>query len=460
MFAISGASCNWGRQATPAQTLPGTDLVGKAQAGCVKFRYDNNGAELARVYPGGVIQSRHMDASGRIDAISSQLNNAGPLLTSQGYSFNNGGDKTNVQSWSTGAATSSPGPASGASQTFTYDSLNRLTKVVETGGSAASWTYGYDQMGNRTSLARTGATGLAAGNETAAYDAASMLTSNSYGAFGYDRNGNETTAPAGPNGTGIPARTGQVTDPVGNTTAMTVAGSGLSFGYGGTSPGMYNQLLSAHGSRYGRSILGLALSSHTTGGTTIRYLIHPNGSNIGYAAPEGQAWFLTDRLGTIIGLANDTGALIASYSYDPTGLPRATTETGTLAGYNIHRYAGGILDKTTGLTRFGVRWYNPATGRFTTPDPSGKEKNKYLYASGNTCAKTDITGEGCGEDFLFGAISLVGLAASTVGLVASTVAEVPSGGLATAGLWASVIGYEASWAGLAGSLYSIKNDCG
>jgi len=106
--------------------------------------------------------------------------------------------------------------------------------------------------------------------------------------------------------------------------------------------------------------------------------------------------------------------LIASYSYDPTGIPRATSETGTVAGYNIHRYAGGLLDKTTGLTRFGVRWYNPATGRFTTPDPSGKEKNTYLYAGGNTCNKTDPIGEAFGA--CFGAAIGLGLGGVVIGL--------------------------------------------
>jgi len=354
-----------------------------------------------------VNQSRAIDASSRIFAVSSQLNNAGALLTSQGYSFNNGGDKANVQSWNTYAASLSPGPANGASQSFTYDSLNRVTKVTETGGTAASWQYAYDQMGNRTSVTRTGASG-ASGNETATYNKASMLTSNSYGALSYDKNGNELSAPAGPTGSGIPARTGEVTDAVGNTTSMTVNGTGLGFGYGGTNPGFYNQLLSAHGSTYVRSILGLALSSQVVGGKTIRYVTHPSGTNIGYVAPEGQAWFLTDRLGTVIGLASNSGSLIASYSYDPTGIPRATSETGTVAGYNIHRYAGGLLDKTTGLTRFGVRWYNPATGRFTTPDPSGKEKNTYLYASGNTCNRVDLSGESGCSDTAKNAISRLG----------------------------------------------------
>ena len=142
-------------------------------------------------------------------------------------------------------------------------------------------------------MTRAGATG-ATGNETAAYNKASMLTSNTFGSLSYDKNGNELSAPAGPTNSGVPARSGQVIDAVGDVTAMSVNGAGLAFAYGGTDPGLYNQVLSANGSTYVRSILGLALSSHTVNGNTIRYVTHPSGANIGYVAPEGQAWFLTD----------------------------------------------------------------------------------------------------------------------------------------------------------------------
>ena len=166
-------------------------------------------------------------------------------------------------------------------------------------------------------------------------------------------------------------------------------------------------------------------------GKTVRYITHPSGTNIGYVAPEGQAWYLTDRLGTVIGLVSDAGALIASYAYDPTGIPRATTETGTVAGYNIHRYAGGLLDKTTGLTRFGVRWYNPTTARFTTPDPSGKEKNTYLYASGNTCNRVDPSGETDWKRCLGNAAGLgfgiFGMASGAAGVTAGLIGEIPTG---------------------------------
>lgn len=57
-----------------------------------------------------------------------------------------------------------------------------------------------------------------AGGETATCNKASMLTSNSFGTFSYDKNGNEVLAPAGPARSGVPARKGETTDAVGNVT--------------------------------------------------------------------------------------------------------------------------------------------------------------------------------------------------------------------------------------------------
>lgn len=34
-------------------------------------------------------------------------------------------------------------------------------------------------------------------------------------------------------------------------------------------------------------------------------------------------------------------------------------------------YAGGYNDTTSNRIKFGARYYNPARGRFTQPDPSG-----------------------------------------------------------------------------------------
>lgn len=40
----------------------------------------------------------------------------------------------------------------------------------------------------------------------------------------------------------------------------------------------------------------------------------------------------------------------------------------------------------------GARYYDPNIGRFTQPDPSGQEKNPYLYAEGDPVNRIDPTG--------------------------------------------------------------------
>ena len=62
---------------------------------------------------------------------------------------------------------------------------------------------------------------------------------------------------------------------------------------------------------------------------------------------------------------------------------------------NHYRYATGYTDPT-GLIKMGARYYNPTTGHFTQPDPSGQEANRYAYASNNPTTHNDPTGL-CGE---------------------------------------------------------------
>ncbi|MFF2858856.1 RHS repeat-associated core domain-containing protein [Streptomyces rubiginosohelvolus] len=56
-----------------------------------------------------------------------------------------------------------------------------------------------------------------------------------------------------------------------------------------------------------------------------------------------------------------------------------------------YRFAGAYQDPT-GLYHFAARYCDPNIGRFTTPDPSGQEKNPYLYAEGDPVNRIDPTG--------------------------------------------------------------------
>ncbi|UYY83749.1 hypothetical protein OIT41_20780 (plasmid) [Arthrobacter sp. YA7-1] len=46
----------------------------------------------------------------------------------------------------------------------------------------------------------------------------------------------------------------------------------------------------------------------------------------------------------------------------------------------------------TQRTKFGARYYNPYRGRFTQPDPSGQEGNRYLYAGADQVNTADPSG--------------------------------------------------------------------
>ena len=44
------------------------------------------------------------------------------------------------------------------------------------------------------------------------------------------------------------------------------------------------------------------------------------------------------------------------------------------------------------MYHLGARYYDPNIGRFTQPDPSGQEKNPYLYAEGDPVNRIDPNG--------------------------------------------------------------------
>ncbi len=65
-----------------------------------------------------------------------------------------------------------------------------------------------------------------------------------------------------------------------------------------------------------------------------------------------------------------------------------------MAGRNPLRFAAGELDTRTNLVKFGVRHYDPNTGRFTQQDSIERpgdltQGNRYAYAA---CNPTNFTG--------------------------------------------------------------------
>lgn len=129
---------------------------------------------------------------------------------------------------------------------------------------------------------------------------------------------------------------------------------------------------------------------------------------------DGKAnYYLTDALGSVVATADESGAKVNTYSYSPRGVTRAASSEKVSQPY---RFAGGYQDPT-GMYHFAARYYDPNIGRFNSPDPSGMEKNPYLYAEGDPVNRIDPTGLWTGWDTV-----------ATVMTGVALVAAIPTGG--------------------------------
>jgi len=89
----------------------------------------------------------------------------------------------------------------------------------------------------------------------------------------------------------------------------------------------------------------------------------------------GSRNFLTDALGSTLALADSTGTLQTSYTFEPFG---NTTVSGS-ATSNSFAFTGRELD-STGLYFYRARYYNPQFQRFVSEDPIGLRVGSNLYA--------------------------------------------------------------------------------
>ena len=359
---------------------------------CVAFTYDSNGNPTQQVFPGGAIKETEYDASSRPTRITiTDASDDVVFDVEYSYTDDNDADRGLVQ-----AKTShvEEGVPAGAVTTYTYDSLNRLIEAEEVdsdGDVNASWEYSYDDAGNRTEVSSSGDTGRDDEDISYTYDADNLLTGSSTADDDYthDDNGNLTSNPD----TGLDTSYGARDDAQSFTLDGDTAEAEI-FGETNNDRKLFNGQIEY------RSDTGLhRIADEENPEEGVTYSLDPiGGSPFAMKETDGDTtaaeadttFFVTDHHGSVVVLLDNDGEQIGGYSYDPYGQERATTEGA--AEDNIFRYAGAQYDIETGLYKMGHRYYDPSTGRFTQPDPSGAENNQFAYAANNPINYTDPTG--------------------------------------------------------------------
>jgi RHS repeat-associated protein len=148
-------------------------------------------------------------------------------------------------------------------------------------------------------------------------------------------------------------------------------------------------------------------------GTTTVYVYDAFGqlaaeySNAGTTTPPCTTCYLSyDHLGSIRMVTDQNGNVISRHDY----LPFGEEIPGGVAGRNsqfgpandniAQKFTGQTRDSETGLDYFNARYFGPALGQFTSPDPmnAGADRsdpqtwNGYSYVRNNPLALVDPSG--------------------------------------------------------------------
>ena len=284
--------------------------------------------------------------------------------------------------------------------TRSYDALDRLISEVTPQGSV---TYAYDAAGRRTSMTVSGQSTV-----NYSYDNANHLTQIAQGSATVtivpDADGRRQSLTL-PNG---------VSMNYGYDAASQLLGITYKLGADGTNTYTWNarnQLVSISGAvsasfqydAFGRRVsktigattqflYDAANPVQEISGTSVSANLLTGGIDEYFQRTDlaGARSYFTDALGSTIALADSTGTVQTSYTFEPFG---NTTTTGT-ATSNSFAYTGRELD-ATGLYFYRARYYNPQVQRFISEDPIGVRGgiNKYAYVGNNPTSLTDPSGQ-------------------------------------------------------------------
>lgn len=354
-----------------------TGNCGSTPSLCTTFGYNSDGNRTTVTFPGGATQTTGYDNDQNVISVVGK-SSTGTTLTSTAYTHVNGANDTPLVQ-----TTTENDAVANNTYSYSYDALNRLTGAAVTSGSGTSYSYIYDSDGNtvsRTAASSTTSYGYNTADQLcwsfsgSSSNACSSAPSGST-AYTFDGNGNLTGNSAGASFS---------YNTKNQTTAITYGGSTLSpLAY---TDGGQQERISAGSTSYINEMGGTGIS--TSGGSSTHYLIDPSGNVLGERIGVNHYYFLADRLGSVVAVISGDGQTVSDrYGYDPFG----STTYKTVSVANPFGYIGGYTDPT-GMIKFGARYYDPATARWSQLDPVADSRSSYVYAAADPINQVDPTG--------------------------------------------------------------------
>ncbi|MFE9799963.1 RHS repeat-associated core domain-containing protein [Streptomyces goshikiensis] len=387
------------------------------------YTYGADGAVASRTYPDGRATAYSYDKDGRLTAqkqgtrtTSYTWDEAGNLLTTtlptanslkEARAYDRAGRLASLTEGAgtrlftrdaSGRVTSEAlqqGTTTGLPQRSAYDATGRLTRVCTDTSTttaclqgATGETYAYDKAGNRTTATSSTTT-------TYAYDAANQLTSTTTGTsvtnFTYDADGNQTKNASGTYGY----------DVLGRPKNATVGTDTYTFSYdadGNRTTAAKNKTpLRTSQWDVNAAIPRLATDLDPAGSILGDYFYGPQGEPQGVDTPTTSGFYLHDRQGSITSVRDSAGTETYKYAYSTWGTATGTAGAGSKQA-SAFGFTGTPADQAlTGRLQFPARSYDPATGRFTTPDPRPQtaqpaNSSAYAYANNDPTNQTDPSG--------------------------------------------------------------------
>ena len=367
--------------------------------------FDAEGHLLQQTYGNNVVtQQTWNTANGRLTGILAGVGNGVQNLTYQYDSLGNITSRTDANQ--------------NLTETFVYDSVNRLTSstVNSSGAGIVTKTYAYDAIGNITSRSDLGNyTYNPSGGGSVRPHALIQVDLSAGGkrTYVYDANGNLSTETQYDAANNIITSKGRAEYYTSFNMPTSMGSPGLSQAfYYGPEHQRIKQISSSQGTTYylnpgNNGDLLYEKDIKPDNSIEQRSYITANGQVVAMVKLTGTIWSTRylhrDHLGSLTAVTDEAGVVVERLSYEPFGKRRFATGSddtnnailplNTDRGFTNHEH----LDELT-LIHMNGRIYDPVVGRFMSPDPyiqdpmSLQSYNRYSYLWNNPLGGVDPSG--------------------------------------------------------------------